>query len=66
DFQELTEDFTSTGKVNYEKFPIQYSFSLIHDKNKPFLIKDIVETKKGERNIFSKIENNDMYSYFLK
>lgn len=36
DFQELTEDFTSTGKVNYEKFPIQYSFSLILDKNKPF------------------------------
>ena len=43
DFQKVTEDFTSTGKVNYENFPIQYSFSLIPDKNKPFLIKDIIE-----------------------
>lgn len=66
DFQEVTENFTSTGKVNYEKFPIQYSFSLIPDKNKPFLIKDIVEKRKGDKNIVSKIENNDMYSYFLK
>jgi len=66
DFQEVTEDFTSTGKVNYEKFPIQYSFSLIPDKNKPFLIKDIIEKRKGDKNIVSKIENNDMYSYFLK
>ncbi|RSP95285.1 hypothetical protein EA716_08270 [Acinetobacter baumannii] len=66
DFQKLTEDFASTGKVNYEKFPIQYSFSLIPDKNKPFLIKDIVEKRKGEKNIVSKIENNDMYLYFLK
>ncbi|MDC4660225.1 hypothetical protein OHV69_17345, partial [Acinetobacter baumannii] len=66
DFQKLTEDFASTGKVNYEKFPIQYSFSLIPDKNKPFLIKEIVEKRKGEKNIVSKIENNDMYLYFLK
>ncbi|MEQ0940966.1 hypothetical protein ABLT77_18845, partial [Acinetobacter pittii] len=66
DFQKVTEDFTSTGKVNYEKFPIQYSFSLIPDKNKPFLIKDIIEKRKGDKNIISKIENNDMYSYFLK
>lgn len=66
DFQEVTEDFTSTGKVNYEKFPIQYSFCLIPDKNKPFLIKDIIEKRKGDKNIVSKIENNDMYSYFLK
>ncbi|MDH1915784.1 MULTISPECIES: hypothetical protein [Acinetobacter] len=66
DFQKVTEDFTSTGKVNYENFPIQYSFSLIPDKNKPFLIKDIIEKRKGDKKIVSKIENNDMYSYFLK
>ncbi|WP_407494187.1 hypothetical protein, partial [Acinetobacter baumannii] len=66
DFQKLTEDFTSTGKVNYERFPIQYTFSLISDKSKLFLIKDIVEKRKGEKNIVSKIENNNMYSFFLK
>ena len=66
DFQKVTEDFTSTGKVNYENFPIQYSFSLIPDKNKPFLIKDIIEKRKGDKKIVSKIENNDMYSYSLK
>ncbi|EXB10564.1 hypothetical protein J514_2744, partial [Acinetobacter sp. 1396970] len=36
------------------------------DKNKPFLIKNIIEKRKDEKNIVSKIENNDMYSYFLK
>lgn len=66
DFQKVTEDFTSTGKFNYENFPIQYSFSLIPDKNKPFLIKDIIEKRKGDKKIVSKIENNDMYSCFLK
>lgn len=66
DFQKLTEVFTSTGKVNYERFPIQYTFSLISDKSKLFLIKDIVEKRKGEKNIVSKIENNNMYSFFLK
>ncbi|EXH17877.1 hypothetical protein J623_3901 [Acinetobacter sp. 1245249] len=39
---------------------------MIPDKNKPFLIKDIIEKRKGDKNIISKIENNDMYSYFLK
>ncbi|EPA9106802.1 hypothetical protein [Acinetobacter nosocomialis] len=66
DFQEVTEDFTSTGKINYERFPIQYIFFLTSDKNKPFLIKNIIEKRKDEKNIVSKIENNDMYSYFLK
>ncbi|BFM74191.1 hypothetical protein JUNP499_0178 [Acinetobacter baumannii] len=56
DFQELTEDFTSTGKVNYEKFPIQYSFSLILDKNKPFLIKDIVERERVREIFFQKLK----------
>ncbi|EXB75346.1 hypothetical protein J542_3948 [Acinetobacter baumannii 299505] len=39
---------------------------MIPDKNKPFLIKDIIEKRKGDKKIVSKIENNDMYSYFLK
>ncbi len=65
-FQKVTEDFTSTGKVNYENFPIQYSFSLIPDKNKPFLFKDFIEKRTGDKRIVSNIENIDMYSYFLK
>ena len=56
DFQKLTEDFTSTGKVNYERFPIQYTFSLISDKSKLFLIKDIVEKRKGEKTLFRKLK----------
>jgi hypothetical protein len=56
DFQKVTEDFTSTGKVNYENFPIQYSFSLIPDKNKPFLIKDIIEKERVIKRLFRKLK----------
>lgn len=60
------EDFSSTGRVVYEKAPIEYSFILIPDKKKPFLIKKFSEKKKGSNNVISNDDRGGMYSSFLK
>ncbi|ENX18040.1 hypothetical protein F895_00107 [Acinetobacter sp. CIP 64.2] len=61
-----SEDFSSTGKVVYEKAPIEYSFILIPDQKKPFLIKNFSEKKKGSNNVISNDDRGGMYSSFLK
>lgn len=60
-----SEDFSSSGKVVYEKAPIEYSFILIPDK-KPFLIKNFSEKKKGSNNVISNDDRGGVYSSFLK
>lgn len=66
ELQKASEDFSSTGRVVYEKSPIEYSFILIPDQKEPFLINNFVEKKKGTNNIVSNDDGGGMYSYFLK
>lgn len=66
EIQKASEDFSSTGRVIYEKTPIEYSFTLIPDKKSPFLIKNFIEKKKGTNVIISNNDGGGMYSYFLK
>lgn len=66
ELQKASEDFSSTGRIVYEKSPIEYSFTLIPDQKEPFLINNFVEQKKGTNNIISNDDRGGMYSYFLK
>ena len=66
ELQKASEDFSSTGRVVYEKSPIEYSFILIPDQKEPFSIKNFVEKKKGTNKIISKDDGGGIYSYFLK
>ena len=66
EIQKALEDFSSTGRVVYEKNPIEYSLILIPDQKKPFLIKNFVEKKKEFNKIISDDSGGGMYSYFLK
>jgi len=66
ELQQAQEDFNSTGKIVYEKSPIEYSFTLVLDQKDPFLIRSFIEKRKGNSQILSKDDRNGMYSYFLK
>lgn len=66
EIQQPKENFSSTGKLVYEKTPIEYSFALVLDKKKPFLIKNFVERVKGSNKVTSRNDSGGQYSYFIK
>lgn len=66
ELQQALEDFNSTGKIVYEKSPIEYSFILAPNQEAPFLIKKFIEKRKGSSQIISKDTQSGMYFYFLK
>lgn len=63
--QNALEDFSSTGKVVYEKSPIEYSFVLISDQKKPFLIKNFFGKRKGSKKNITNNDSDGMYFYYL-
>ncbi|TEU26861.1 hypothetical protein [Alkanindiges illinoisensis] len=66
EIQNAPEDFTTTGRVVYEKSPVQHSFTLIPAQNKPFIIKNYIEKRKDSKKIISTDDLYGLEYYFLK